>query len=303
MTDELKLGMIGLDTSHVIVFSEILTDPNHAYHVPGAKVVAGYPGGSPDMHASISRVEGYTSELQDRFGIAMVDSPKALAEQCDAILLHSVDGRVHLEQFRQIVSCGKPVFIDKPFATTLADAQEMVKLAEAYQVPMMSCSSLRYASGLTEALTNAPEEDGAIIGVDCSGPTPLDAALPGLYCYGIHAVEMLYTAMGPGCVEVSTRSNEHYDLVVGQWLDGRIGTVRGNRKGNYQFGAVIQREKNTHYINVSAHQKPYYASLLEQVLHMFRTGKSPIPTAESLEIIRFIEASNESALTGRMVVL
>ncbi|GGD53564.1 dehydrogenase [Paenibacillus nasutitermitis] len=301
---ELKLGMISLDTSHVVAFTELLNDKDHPYHVAGGKVTAGYPGGSPDMHASFSRVEGYTRDLRDRFGVAIVNSPEEVAERCDAILLESVDGRAHLELFRKIAPYGKPVFIDKPFATTTADAQAMVQLARQYRVPIMSCSSLRYAAGLTEVLAAADETaDGQIIGADCYGPTPLEERMPGLFTYGIHSVEMLYAVLGPGCVEVSTRSGADYDLAVGVWRDGRIGTVRGNRKGNYRFGAVIHREKSTQYADVSAHPKPFYAGLLEQVMVMFKTGAAPLAIEESLELIRFIEASNESALTGRPVKL
>lgn len=299
--NELKLGMISLDTSHVIVFTQLLNQKEHPYHVPGGKVVVGYPGGSFDMHASFSRVEGYTNDLRDNYGVTIVDSPEAVAEQCDAILLESVDGRAHLELFRTIAPFGKPVFVDKPFATTLADAQSIVNLARQHHVPLMSSSSLRYAAGLTEVLDHAKEEDGAIIGVDCFGPTPIETVMPGLFTYGIHAVEMLYAAMGPGCVEVSTRSNDDYDMAIGIWRDGRIGTVRGNRKGNYRFGALIHREKSSHFADASAHPKPYYAGLLEQVMRMFQTGIPPIDIEESLELIRFIEASNESAATGHPV--
>lgn len=301
--NEIKLGMISLDTSHVIVFSELLNHKDHPWHVPGGKVIAGYPGGSADMHSSFSRVDGYTSQLRDQFGVAIVDSPEAVAERSDGILLESVDGRAHLELFRRIAPYGKPVFVDKPFATTVADAKEIVRLARQHNVPLMSCSSLRYAAGLTEALEAAKEADGPIIGVDCFGPTPLEEVMPGLFTYGIHSVEMLYAAMGPGCVEVNTRSNADYDLAVGIWQDGRIGTVRGNRKGNYRFGATIHRENCILYADVSAHPKPYYASLLERVMEMFQTGVAPIPIEESLELIRFIEASNESAETGRPMKL
>ncbi|MDF2669685.1 MAG: oxidoreductase [Paenibacillus sp.] len=301
--NEIKLGLISLDTSHVIAFSQLLNHKDHAYHVPGAKVVVGYPGGSADMHSSYSRVEGYTNDLRDNFGVTIVDSPEAVAEQCDAILLESVDGRAHLELFRKIAPYGKPVFVDKPFAITSADAQAIVELAREHKVTLMSSSSLRYAAGLTEVLEKAKEEDGAIIGVDCYGPTPLEEVMPGLFTYGIHAVEMLYSVMGPGCVEVSTRSNADYDLAVGIWKDGRVGTVRGNRKGNFRFGAVIHREKSTQFADVSAHPKPFYAGLLEQVITMFQTGIEPINIEETLELIRFIEASNESALTGQTVRL
>ncbi|MDF2659559.1 MAG: oxidoreductase [Paenibacillus sp.] len=298
----LKLGLIGLDTSHVVVFSELLNRTEHPYHIPGGSISVAYPGGSPDMHISISRVEGYTNELREKFGVTIADSPEAVAEQCDAVLLTSVDGRAHLEQFRHIAPYGKPTFIDKPFATSSADAREIIRLAERYRIPMMSSSSLRFAAGLKDALDAATPEEGALLGADCIGPATLEPLMPGLFCYGIHAVEMLYTIMGPGCSRVTTRSNADYDLAVGEWGDGRIGTVRGNRKG-YYFAAVIHREKGARYADVSAHPKPYFAGLLEAIVEMFHTGVPTIQAKESLEIVRFIEASNESAETGRTVWL
>src|SRR5687767_9815806 len=52
----IRLGMIGLDTSHVIAFTRYLNDPKNN---TGCRVVAGYPGGSPDFKSSASRVQGY----------------------------------------------------------------------------------------------------------------------------------------------------------------------------------------------------------------------------------------------------
>src|SRR5262249_59430195 len=56
----LRLGIIGLDTSHVLRFTELLNDPSNPDHVAGARVVAAFKGGSPDMERS----EEHTSELQ-----------------------------------------------------------------------------------------------------------------------------------------------------------------------------------------------------------------------------------------------
>ena len=56
--EEIRLGIVGLDTSHVTAFTELMHNPKHKDHVPGAKVVAGFKGGSPDIPSSITRVEG-----------------------------------------------------------------------------------------------------------------------------------------------------------------------------------------------------------------------------------------------------
>ncbi|MGM1049430.1 MAG: Gfo/Idh/MocA family protein [Bacillota bacterium] len=297
----LKLGIIGLDTSHVSAFAELLSDESHRYHVPGGVVVAAYPGGSDDFELSRSRVQGFTDELREKYGVQIRDTVEETAEQSDALLLESVDGRVHLEQFRRIVGYGRPVFIDKPFTVNAAEAMEIIRLSEENGVPVMSSSALRFAEGVKQA--KAVDSLGSIIGTDCYGPMELQPTQPGLFWYGIHSVEMLYTFMGTGCETVMAGTTEQHDFVTGVWEDGRIGTIRGNRQGNMTFGAMVHREKGSLPVDVYAHEKPYYASLLEQIMKFFQTGTSPVLLHETWEIIRFIEAANESRLNGNLVRL
>ena len=300
-TEELKIAVIGLDTSHAPLFAELLNNPDHPHHVRGGKVTAAYPGGSPDFELSIGRVDKFTAEVRDNSGVPIVQSIQEAAENADAILLLSVDGRVHLEQFRQIVPYGKPVFIDKPFAVTTRDAKAMYRLAQEHGIPLMSCSSVRWSEGLGRALDSA--DQGNIIGVDTYGPMELQSTQPGFYWYGIHAADMLYRSMGKGRKEVMATPHAGHALAVGVWEDGRVGTLRGNRKGNRRFGALIHREQGTEHVDVYADGKPYYASMLEEVIRMFQTGAAPIDMTETLEVIAFLEAANESRETGRTVKL
>jgi len=300
MMSKIKIGMIGLDTSHVIAFTKLLNDAQSENHIHGGEVIVAFPGGSEDMEFSHTRVEGFTSEMRDNFGVRIVNSLEEVAIESDAILLESVDGRVHFEQFRKIASYRKPTFIDKPFATTSEDAKKIYQLSEQYGTPIMSCSSLRYSEGLSSALENIGAD--AIYGVDCFGPLAIEPT-HGLFWYGIHTVEMLYRVFGTGCEKVTVTQNVDHDLIVGEWKDGRIGSVRGNRKGNYSFGALIHHEKGTQFVDVNADRKPYYASLLEEIIQFYKSGKSPITSLETLEITRFLEAANESRESGKTVKL
>src|SRR6266536_3965737 len=142
---DLKIGMIGLDTSHVVAFAKCFNKPDHAEHIPGGKITVAFPGGSPDFDLSINRVQGFTKQLTEDFGVKLADSPEAVAEQVDLLFIMSVDGRVHREQFARTAKSRRPTFIDKPFTTGLADAEEIFRLAREHYVPVMSCSSLRYA--------------------------------------------------------------------------------------------------------------------------------------------------------------
>ncbi|MFJ7936156.1 Gfo/Idh/MocA family protein [Sporosarcina sp. NPDC096371] len=293
--------MIGLDSSHAFAFTNLLNNSNEAYHVPGGKVVVAFPGGSPDFELSISRVEDYTRKLRNNYNVKIVDSIEQVAEESDAILLESADGAIHREQLRKIIAYKKPVFIDKPFCLSVKVAGEMIQLSKHYQTPIMSTSALRYAESLTTALQNTKK--GKVIGADCFGPMDLQETQPGFFWYGIHTIEMLFTILGQGAKSVTTLSNDEHDVITAVWKDGRLGTIRGNRKGNTQFGAVIHFEQGSDYINIDADRKPYYASLLEQIVVFFRDGSSRVSVSETKEVIRFIEAANESSRDGKTINL
>lgn len=295
---DLKIGMIGLDTSHAAAFTKLLNDPINPYQVKGGKVVMAFPAGSADFDLSYSRIGKITEEVK-QYGVKIVDSMEKVAEHCDAILVESVDGRVHLEQVRILAGFKKPIFIDKPLCLHSSDAQKIEEESRRYNTPIMSSSALRFAEPLRRALSIKGK--GNIIGADCFGPIEMAETQPGYFWYGIHTIEMLFTILGCGAKNVRTVFNPDSDLIISQWEDGRIGTVRGNRKGNYNFGAVIHYEKGTEFVLIDSAGKPFYASLLEQIMLFFKTGKATVPISETKEIIRFIEAANESMQTGEMV--
>lgn len=255
-----------------------------------------YPGGSPDFPLSIGRVEGFTQEMRLQYGVQIVDTPEEVAARCDAILLISADGRVHMDQFKRIAPYGKPVFIDKPLALRTIDAEEIVKISALHRVPVMSASALRYADSLTAELRQ--NENGPIIGADVHGPMNVETTQSYYFWYGIHMAEMLFAILGTGCVAVSAVSTESHDLIVGKWSDGRIGTIRGVRGNETPFGAVVHRKAGTAWAEIRSSDRTYYASLLEQVVPMFVTGRPALDIKESLEIIRFLEAAEASRNNG-----
>ena len=294
----IKVGLIGLDTSHVTSFAEILK----TQQVPGAQIVCGFPGGSPDFDLSINRVAGFTKRLQEEFGVTMVTSPAAVAEQSDVVFITSVDGRVHWRQFEEIVKFKKPTFIDKPFTTTVADARAIIDLAAKYGVPLMSCSGLRYVDIFQAALTGDADQ-GQIVGIDTYGPMEVHPSQPGLFWYGIHCIEMIVAALGVGCQRAHVVATDKYDLVTLQWADGRSATYRGSRQAHNKFGAIIHREKGVRQIDVGAAKRPMTVCMLEAILQSLPVGKTAVPVAETLEIVRIICAANESRKTGQPVNL
>ena len=293
----IRIGMIGLDTSHVIAFTKLLNDSSNPDHVPGARVVAAFKGGSPDVESSRNRVDGFTAELRDKWKVEIVESIPVLCQKVDAVLLESVDGRPHLEQAKAVLAAKKPVFIDKPLAASYRDAREIARLAREAGVPWFSSSSLRFWEE-TERLKSAPES-GVILGANVHGPAPTEPHHPDLMWYGIHAVEMLFTLMGPGCETVTRVSTEGADVVVGRWEGGRLGVVRGIRKGKEDYGITLFGEK----ANLRSENRPFsYRPLLVQIVKFFQTGVSPVKAEETLEMFAFMQAADISKAKGGISV-
>jgi len=290
-----KLGLIGLDTSHVEALASAFNDPKSPQAIPGARIEVAFPGGSPDFPLSIERMPRYTEALRDRYGVRMVGSPREVAETVDAVLLTSVDGRVHLRQFGEIAPLRRPTFLDKPFATTSADARAITALARQHRAPLFSSSSLRFAAALQAAVADAA--GGPVTGADFSGPMALQPTQPGYFWYGIHTVEMIYTALGSGCESVRATGTDLHEVIVGRWRDGRLGVARGNRAGNGAFTGVIHREKADQWVDASAGRPPHHG-LAHAIMDFFRGGAAPVTLDETVEIIRFLEAANESRANG-----
>ncbi|MBL8205925.1 MAG: Gfo/Idh/MocA family oxidoreductase [Blastocatellia bacterium] len=284
----IRLGIIGTDTSHVPAFTQMLNDPSRPDHVPGARVVAAFKGGSPDVESSRTRVDKFAAEIKDKWGVELVNSIEELCQKVDAVLIESVDGRPHLEQIRPVLKAKKPVFIDKPFAGSLRDAKEIVRLAKAAGVPFFSSSSLRFVPDIQQMKKNPALGD--LIGAIAYSPSPTEPHHPDLFWYGIHGVETLYTLMGPGCESVTRTHTNGADVVTGRWKDGRIGTFRGIRDGKQTYGAIAFGSKTV----LTKEPRTSYRELVVEIVKFFQTGVPPITPEETLEIMAFMEAADVS---------
>jgi predicted dehydrogenase len=284
-----RLGMIGLDTSHVIAFTKLINDPAKKY---GCKVVVGYSGGSPDIPSSANRVDKFTKQLQDDFGVEIVDSIEELCRKVDGVLLESVDGRPHLEQVRPVIAAKKPVFIDKPMGGNLADVIEIFRLARDNNVPCWSSSSLRFSPGII-SMRNS-NEVGRVLGCAAFSPCSLEEHHPDLYWYGVHGVEILFTIMGPGCESVRRIQTKDNEFVVGTWRDGRIGTYRGIRQGKSDYGALVYGMKGI----AQSGRYGGYEPLVVEIIKFFKTGQLPVSVQETTEIFAFMSAADESKAKG-----
>ena len=121
--------------------------PTAPDHIAGARVVAAYKGGSKDIPESINRVDQVRrGDPHASTASRSCPTSRPCFPRWTWCCSSSVDGRVHLEQAKPVIAAHKPLFIDKPLASTLEDAREIARLAKAAGVPWFSSSSLRFGA-------------------------------------------------------------------------------------------------------------------------------------------------------------
>ncbi len=285
----IRAGIIGLDTSHAIAFTKLLNAKTpQPPELMGVRVVAAYPQGSKDIESSTKRVPELTQQVKDQ-GVEIVSSISDLLDKVDVVFLESNDGRPHLEQVLPCLEAGKPTFIDKPIAGSLADAIRIFNASTKTHTPIFSSSSLRFGKN-TQAVRQG--SIGKVITADTRSPASLEPTHPDLFWYGIHGVESLFTTMGTGCLSVKRGTTDDGKIqVTGTWDGNRTGIFRessDSRKG-YAGTATNAEGKSADVGGFDGYQP-----LLNQIIHFFRTGVAPVTPEETLEIYAFMEAADES---------
>lgn len=288
---DIKLGIVGL-SPHSAAFSTLLNDENKEEDLAGCRIeTLFHPPGNPDVEFSSEQLASYRSDVE-KAGVKIVSTMDAMLKDVDGVLIETNDGRPHMKEVLPAIKAGKPVFVDKPVAEDLKGVVDIYNLAAEHDVPIFSSSSLRYGTRPQEINQS---KKSLVLGANTFSPAPLEPGHTDLYWYGIHGVEMLYTVMGTGCQEVwQVGHSDHGDVVAGVWDDGRIGTFRGIRAGKRGYGgsAFLQDD----IIELGSFEG--YRPLVVKIVEFFLSGKSPVPTRETLEIYAFMTAANISNLKG-----
>jgi len=318
-----RIGLIGLDTSHASAFASILHNPNDSFHIPGATVVAAYPGGSPDMPISISRVTGFANELRNTYGVRIMDAPEDVAEACDLVFILASDGRAHPALFRAVAGSGKPVFIDKPFAVSSSDAQNIFTLAAETRTRVFASSAFRYADGLVSALNSIQAAGERVKTCRVRFWLQIQETQGRYFWYGIHGAEMLRAIMGPGVREVEASTNTDQDSITVWHDDGRQSSIIGSRNDG-TFHVTIETDKREIDVDLNSSMSSLSARVLWAALDVLTEGQFPRlwgatvagsvsgprlgraldPDAEeTLEVIHLLDAAQRSYAAHQNIVV
>lgn len=286
---DLRLGMVGMDTGHSIDFTELLNNPAAKGHVPGARVVAAYKVSSPDIQSSWSRVDGHAERLRRDYGVRFFPSIEAMLPEVDAVLMEDNDARRHGAQARIVLAAGKRLYIEKPLTLSAREAAELFAFARRRGGALMSASGARFGAEMQAVRGGSL---GTVRRAEMYSRVNLEPTNPELFWYGVHGVESLFTVLGSGIRTVTRVASTPGAIVTeGRWDDGRIGVFReGDRnRGWAEGGRGMSRTLG---------RWDGYRPLVVAIVEFLRTGVSPVPERETIEIMAFMEADILSKARG-----
>lgn len=274
----MKVGIIGTDTSHVEIFAKELLSGNY----PDVQLEGYVPFCSPDFEISFSRTEMYESFLQNH-SVLRYGSPEELANDMDVMMILTVDGRNHLELYRRVAPFGKPVFIDKPIAMSVEEVNEMENIEKSSGAPFFSSSSLRFAE------VNDELKEQEIQFCEFRVPVPKQDQLPGYLWYGIHTLEWLQTLMGTEARQL-IKELDSSQIIRMVFERNRVATIIPDSEWTDSFEVTCKYANSSEKtFNLRDLNKPYYHSLLDEIIRFFQTCRKPISNQETRQVMEWVQ--------------
>lgn len=292
-TNLIKIAMVGLDTSHSVAFPQRM----QAEECPAEEKVSGmYVTACMRFETPFQNKDGLDvrQKMLEGWGVKVTESFEETVADCDAVMISINDPSCHLEYFRKCVTLGKPIFLDKPLADTIAHGREIAALVKSKGLKVMSCSSLRYVTALLDACATVP----APTQTSTFGPLGRAPAGSSIVWYGVHAFEMLERAMGRGAARMTVVNAGTGVVCVVEYADGRRGVVELS-EGNYSYGGTLRGDGKAAAFIVDM-DRAYTLQLIE-IGKFFRTGKAFLTFDDTMEVMALLDAAQQSFQTGKTV--
>ena len=291
MSKEIKVALIGLDTSHTIEFARRIQAPDCPpdQKVSGLRATACLRFSTPFQNEDGLNLR--QKQLED-WGIKVTTDFNDAVKGCDAIMLEINDASYHLEYFKKCAGLGKPIFLDKPLADNIENGLEIVRLAKKNKVNAISASSLRFDAGLIKACAEMPNPTF----VSVYGPLGVAPAGSSIVWYGVHAFEMLEKAMGKGSACVTVRTDGAGVVAIMDYPDKKRGVVELT-KGAWIYGGTLRNSETA--ISYSVVAGSLYANIMKEIEKFFRTGKASFNLEDTVEVMAMLDAAERSFKSGK----
>jgi len=237
-----------------------------------------------------------------------------LTKESDAVHIEHADYRKVYELAQPALESGKAVFINRPFTASIADAEEVIRLATAYDAPVMSASSLEFQPVL-EDMKAFVRENGPLRAYEAYCPEPhFTWHLP-------HVINYAHAALGGG-IDTAYFTGDYVMALEARYgekgatgsslcvlnykpRDGEPPIVGMNHIGTYpgSYHIDIYCAKANKLFEAGMTDTSVMEYMFNALYDFYTQRKPPRPYSAILEQHRALVAANVSRLTGRAVEL
>jgi predicted dehydrogenase len=298
----MRIGIIGIDSSHTPVFTNRVNTLNKEGKTP-CKVTAFWDPGRhewahPDGPEQSKKDVAKWREDTIKDGANQVGSIDELLKNVDGVMVLNISGHRHLELAVPALAKGLPTYVDKPLTCSIDQAKALLNISRQYKARCYSASSLRF---ITEIPKLDKEKLGKIVAIDAYGNGEVQDLMPGLWHYGCHTIEMVdaifkWSGQGAGVKRISAIEFPDRHLFDMDYHDGRYVRCRMERKGSWSFGATVHGEKGVQQFVVDF--APVYTRLVEGMVKFFEGKEAPVDLRDIVETVGVMQAGNESIRLG-----
>jgi len=295
MKEEIRIAIIGLDTSHSVEFPRRMQAPDcpEKNRVEGLRAVTCLRFETPFTNKQV--LDERQKQLE-AWGVKVTEDFDEAVSDCDAIMIEINDPAYHLEYFKKCMKLNKPIFLDKPLADNYENGKAIYDLAKENNVKVISSSSLRYSQNLVDAC-NKVEKPAQMY---CYGPLGIPPVGSGIIWYGVHCFEMLERGMGLGAISIDVKKDDAGAVAIVEYPDKRRGIVELT-VGAYVYGGTLRAENaNASYV---VDGSMIYTEQLREICKFFKTGEASISIDDALEVMNMLDAADKSYETGKAVKL
>lgn len=213
------------------------------------------------------------------FKVTPARSLEEVVEKCDVLcVLAPSNPEVHEELAAKALESGKPLYIDKPFTSSMASARRIFEKARKHGTPLMSSSALRYGNELIAARDNEFKTVRPDFVATTGGGRSFQE-------YGIHQIEMIVSLFGTGATRVMQSVNPSRSSMWIDYPDDRRATVVYSPEFGFTISAASKEKSVQLFV-----QNNIFPNLIDEILRFFETGVSPIDPAQTIEIAGILEA-------------
>jgi len=249
-----------LDNWHANTFRDLLAN--------------GAGGADARLHAAASLDHESGCQWAEKAGVPYLHDIRDLKGEVDGVMvLAPSDPARHVALAEQAVALGVPVYVDKTFAATRADAEAIFALADKAGVPLFSTSALRCADELK------PLREWDLLQAQAYGGGGNFAE------YVIHPLEMLISLFGSEVTDVSVHRTREFHQITLAFGD-RVGTLFCYPNAQRSFRIVAAREGEVLEQSITS---PIFPNLLREIVQFFATRQEPVCRKETLKIIELVE--------------